>query len=305
MPTVASADRYPSLLELLDRGRILRTDDSFLHPGGDQVPPSSLVTDISTSFCGIRAAHEHISAGEVPLNSDHNNPFQAAAERSSIQTSPAAGYNDWVHSPEPGQPRFFISNPAEAVTKTPWWVVPLVWLPIIAALLIAACRSYGHSALSTAGFSAAGLILWQFIEYSIHRFIFHAIPSDPALIVIHFLFHGCHHKYPMDKERLVFPPLPAASIASLLYLLVRAATSQARSVPIFAGVLIGYLAYDMQHYAIHHGSHKLKMLRHARQNHLAHHYKSPAHGFGISSGLVDFLLQTCPPRPAQRRAMLK
>ena len=114
-----------------------------------QVPPSSLVTDIFTSFCGIRAAHEHVSAGEEPLNSDHNSPFQAAAERSSIQTSPAAGpaeatealqhafaagqpllglvgrlgsgYNDWVHSPEPGQPRFFISNPAEAVTKTPWY----------------------------------------------------------------------------------------------------------------------------------------------------------------------------------------
>ena len=106
------------------------------------------------------------------------------------------------------------------------WTVPLVWIPIITAHLVASAFCFQHTAASAAYHAAAGIVLWQFIEYSIHRFIFHAIPSNPAGIVIHFLFHGCHHKFPMDKERLVFPPLPAASIASLLYLMVRATTSQ-------------------------------------------------------------------------------
>lgn len=30
---------------------------------------------------------------------------------------------------------------------------------------------------------------------------------------VHYLFHGCHHKHPMDGLRLVFPPAPAAIIA--------------------------------------------------------------------------------------------
>ena len=106
------------------------------------------------------------------------------------------------------------------------WNVPLVWIPIITFLLLASACWFQHTASSMAYHAAAGVVLWQFLEYSIHRFIFHAIPSHPIGIVIHFLFHGCHHKFPMDKKRLVFPPLPAASIAFLLYLMVRAATSQ-------------------------------------------------------------------------------
>ncbi len=79
---------------------------------------------------------------------------------------------------------------------------------------------------------------------------------------------------------------------------------QASSVPIFGGVLIGYLMYDMQHYAIHYGSKAMWLLPHARQNHLDHHYKSPAHGFGISSGLVDFLLATLPAKAVSQRPAL-
>ncbi|KAK9863295.1 hypothetical protein WJX84_001477 [Apatococcus fuscideae] len=278
--------------------RRYRIGCSFVHPGGDEILTPFEGRDITSAFGGDSSTHRHSLAAEELLKSFPSSPvWQATGKLGS-------SYNDWVHCPEAGQPRFFSSTCAEAVTKTPWWTVPLVWIPIILALFMASASWFQPTAVSTAYHTAAGIVLWQFIEYSIHRFIFHAIPSNPAGIVVHFLFHGCHHKFPMDKERLVFPPLPAASIASLLYLMVRAATCQASAVPIFAGVLIGYLMYDMQHYAIHHGQHNLWLLRQARQNHLDHHYKSPLHGFGISSGLVDFLLSTCPPKVAQQRTAL-
>jgi sterol desaturase/sphingolipid hydroxylase (fatty acid hydroxylase superfamily) len=35
-------------------------------------------------------------------------------------------------------------------------------------------------------------------------------------ITTHFLFHGCHHKYPLDPSRLVFPPLPAAAVSGAI-----------------------------------------------------------------------------------------
>ena len=79
---------------------------------------------------------------------------------------------------------------------------------------------------------------------------------------------------------------------------------QERSVPVFAGVLIGYLMYDMQHYAIHYGAQTLWLFPQARQNHLDHHYKSPTHGFGISSGFVDLLLATTSPRSARHQSAL-
>lgn len=61
-----------------------------------------------------------------------------------------------------------------------------------------------------------GVMLWQLIEYCIHRYMFHAVPRGYWAITLHFLFHGCHHKYPTDSLRLVFPPLPAALIASTI-----------------------------------------------------------------------------------------
>lgn len=39
---------------------------------------------------------------------------------------------------------------------------------------------------------------------------------------VHFTLHGCHHKFPLDKGRLVFPPLPAAAVAAGLLAIIRA-----------------------------------------------------------------------------------
>ena len=60
------------------------------------------------------------------------------------------------------------------------------------------------------------------------RFIFHAQPVGYWPITLHFGFHGCHHKFPMDKERLVFPPLPAFAVASVIYALLAAALPKVR-----------------------------------------------------------------------------
>ena len=63
---------------------------------------------------------------------------------------------------------------------------------------------------------------WSIGQFS-RRFIFHAQPVGYWPITLHFGFHGCHHKFPMDKERLVFPPLPAFAVASVIYALLAAA----------------------------------------------------------------------------------
>jgi dihydroceramide fatty acyl 2-hydroxylase len=240
-------------------------------------------------------------------------------------------YWDWVHRPVAGAPRFFGPAALEACSKTPWWVVPLIWLPVAAAAAAASLRGLAAEAAAAPGAGAAvppspaaaavaralaaalggrappppaaaarlggllagGVLLWQLLEYSIHRFAFHARGDSYWAITIHFLFHGCHHKYPLDGLRLVFPPVPAAAIASLIFGALRLALPRPAALGLMAGVLLGYVAYDVTHYALHHGG-KLpgSYLRSLRLRHHHHHYQDGTRGFQISSPLFDVLLGT-------------
>ena len=194
----------------------------------------------------------------------------------------------WVEAPMPGHPRFFKNDFAEACTKTPWWVVPLLWIPVILYSL-----QYGASTLpdstSFIVLVALGVILWQGLEYSLHRFVFHLHPTSPTGIFLHFLVHGCHHKYPMDIERLVFPPLPASWIVTLVFTLIHSvAPTKAVAMTVFGGVMVGYVAYDCMHYWMHSGVLRGPL----KVAHMRHHYVDSQRAYGISSPLFDALSGT-------------
>jgi dihydroceramide fatty acyl 2-hydroxylase len=204
-----------------------------------------------------------------------------------------ARYWSWVHKPLPGKPRFFHSTLLENITRCPWWVVPLVWLPIYAAISCAAVRVYGVGAPQLLALQLQGIVLWQAIEYTIHRFLFHARVSSYWGITIHFLFHGNHHKFPKDADRLVFPPLPAAAIASCIYALLLLALPAPTATALMSGVILGYIGYDCLHYGMHHAVHLPGgLLQELRTRHAHHHYCDSEHGYGISSVLYDVLLGT-------------
>jgi hypothetical protein len=149
-------------------------------------------------------------------------------------------YREWVHSPtHSSEPlRFFDNDAMEALTRTSWWVVPLVWVPVgISALATATrrcaeatptrCREeerapplFGSDGSDLLLFwslrvsllvaFALGVLSWSLLEYGFHRFVFHASPRTSLGCAAHFLLHGCHHKAPTDAKRLVFPPALAA-----------------------------------------------------------------------------------------------
>ena len=102
---------------------------------------------------------------------------------------------------------------------------------------------------------------------------------------LHYIIHGVHHDYPNDAKRLVMPPSISVPLAFLFYgmfLLIfgRFASSA------FAGLVFGYVCYDMLHYATHHFPMKRGVLLWLKQYHLRHHYKDDHVGYGISSPLV-------------------
>src|SRR5690606_5061461 len=57
-----------------------------------------------------------------------------------------------------------------------------------------------------------GMVTWTFVEYLIHRYLFHIKESK-----FQYMIHGVHHEYPRDKERLMMPPLPGLVLLCVFY----------------------------------------------------------------------------------------
>merc|ERR1712054_355962 len=154
-------------------------------------------------------------------------------------------------------------------------------------------------------FGGLGYIMWYFLEYTIHRFVFHLPPSTKWGMTLHFIVHGCHHKFPMDRMRLVFPPTAAAPLALTLYYLLHTILSGVRAALFFGGLVLGYVMYDLTHYALHYPLSsnsanecgvayilQLPILVRLRKAHFYHHFVSDEYNFGITSPLLDNLLFT-------------
>ena len=105
--------------------------------------------------------------------------------------------------------------------------MPAIWGPVL-AVLVALTLATDLAPATQAALVLCGNLLWQGIEYSLHRWAFHAPVRSYWAITAHFMFHGCHHKFPSDPHRLVFPPLPAAAIASGIWSALRSQLSHVR-----------------------------------------------------------------------------
>lgn len=183
--------------------------------------------------------------------------------------------------------RMFKSDFMEALSKVHWTVPLYVFIPIISVLCYLA---FTQSTVGVAGFFGllvAGLAFWTFAEYILHRYVFHFVPKAEWALRIHFIFHGVHHDYPSDAKRLVMPPSASIPMATILFLLFNWVLPEGYIYSFFPGFLIGYLVYDISHYAIHHFNFKGGMWKRIKQHHMLHHYQDPSKGYGVSSPIWD------------------
>lgn len=138
-----------------------------------------------------------------------------------------------------------------------------------------------------------GVLLWTFLEYTLHRWVFHVklkSNSGPWICTFHFMIHGLHHKVPFDPMRLVFPPLPGAVLATIIYTPLSFLLLHPRVV--LSGALTGYLCYDLMHYYLHYGNPNTSAFVHMKRYHYHHHFSHQTLGYGISSPLWDVVFQT-------------
>lgn len=212
-----------------------------------------------------------------------------------------ADYLLWVHTPHnlPYIARFFQSSFLEFFSRTPWYVVPLVWVPCALWLMSPHVAVAGY--VKTAIIVGLGMALWSFIEYTLHRFVFHVdemLPDNRWALFGHFLLHGVHHLIPMDRYRLVMPPMLLLPLIAFTWTILSNVfffmTPEAFRA-LYAGAMLGYVGYDMMHYFTHHG---LKLSRDSymgqmRSYHMKHHFADMYHkGYGITSKFWDRVFGT-------------
>ncbi|KDQ08767.1 hypothetical protein BOTBODRAFT_118073 [Botryobasidium botryosum FD-172 SS1] len=232
-------------------------------------------------------------------------------------------YLQQVHQPRhlAESARLFGPDWMEVLTRTPWYVVPIFWLPITTFLFcLAALQSTAPSIsaaslfqnpfslsalfdlpmssfLQTGACFLLGNVIWTILEYALHRFLFHIddwLPDRPIFLMLHFLTHGVHHFLPMDRLRLVMPPTLFAILqfpfTRLAYVLFPVSIANG----IISGAFAFYILYDLMHYALHHT--KLpEYMREMKKYHLAHHYKNFELGFGVTSKIWDIVFNTVLP----------
>lgn len=221
-----------------------------------------------------------------------------------------------VHSPrhlkEPA--RLFGPSYLEVFTRTPWYVVPMIWLPIAASLFYRSAQQFSlveqgsspdvpfrtqidftpAAMASTTGCFGLGIFIWTLLEYTLHRFLFHVddlLPDSGPFLTLHFLLHGIHHYLPMDRMRLVMPPLLFFVLSFPFTRLAYALFSVAFANGVIAGAFFMYVGYDCTHYALHHT--KLPAyFKEMKRYHLKHHYADENLGFGVTSKVWDYVFGT-------------
>lgn len=207
-------------------------------------------------------------------------------------------YLEQVHRPrhyKGGASAPLFGNILEPFSKTPWWMIPTLWLPCVCYGTYLAAQGL-KDVTTTASYWGFGLFLWTFIEYCLHRFLFHLddyLPDNRVGITAHFLLHGIHHYLPMDKYRLVMPPALFVVLATPFWKLAQAVFSYNwyAGTAVYCGGIFGYICYDMTHYFLHHQNLPL-WYKQLKKYHLQHHFLDYELGFGVTSKFWDRIFGT-------------
>lgn len=186
----------------------------------------------------------------------------------------------------------FKSDLLEVLSKVHYLVPVFIFVPVILVSTYLALFVKSIGIVTYFEFFLIGLFVWTFTEYIMHRFVFHYVPKNKIGLRLHFIFHGVHHDYPSDAKRLVLPPSVSIPLATAFYFLFDAILPANYIFGFFPGFILGYLFYDISHYAIHHFNFKGNIWKKIKQHHMLHHYQAPERGFGVSSPLWDKIFRS-------------
>jgi sterol desaturase/sphingolipid hydroxylase (fatty acid hydroxylase superfamily) len=173
------------------------------------------------------------------------------------------------------------------LSKTSYYSDYFAYPVIVAGLAVAGLHGARWQDVAAWGASAfAGVLLWTFMEYVLHRVALHRI----ALFVP---LHGLHHAAPLayvgTPTWLSVSILGAGLFAPVWWLAGLCVASGLTS-----GVMVGYMIYGLVHHVIHHRRHSptSKYFNELRTWHMRHHYSPRSGNFGVTTPLWDYVFGT-------------
>jgi sterol desaturase/sphingolipid hydroxylase (fatty acid hydroxylase superfamily) len=136
-----------------------------------------------------------------------------------------------------------------------------------------------------------GLLVFTWVEYNIHRYLFHIPITTSAREKFQHTMHGVHHHHPKDKDRLAMPPLLSITLATILVIFFRTILGE-YAFAFTSGFLAGYGSYLLVHYLVHIHRPPKNLFRTLWINHSIHHYRDGEIIFGVSSPIWDYIYGT-------------
>ncbi len=199
-----------------------------------------------------------------------------------------------------GSPKLFENPILEKLTHTHISFPLIIFGVISVALIYYGLIEKGFEAPIMIGLFAAGLFFFTFVEYIMHRYLYHIPATSEKKKKISYTMHGVHHDYPKDKSRLAMPPVLSLIIVTVLFIIYRAVLGD-YVFGFLAGFLIGYAAYLAVHYSVHAFKVPNNFLKVLWQHHSIHHYRESDRAFGVSSPLWDHIFRTMPRKTTASR----
>jgi len=190
-----------------------------------------------------------------------------------------------------GTKRLFENPILERLSRT-HISLPLIIFGVYSVALL--YWSVTHTSLSigtTVGLFFLGLLAFTFVEYLVHRYVYHVSTHTEWRKKFQYKAHGVHHEFPKDKDRLAMPPLLSITVSTILLLLFRLVMGDF-TFAFLPGFLVGYALYLSIHYIIHIYQPPKNFFRALWINHSIHHYKDGDIVFGVSSPLWDYIFGT-------------
>jgi sterol desaturase/sphingolipid hydroxylase (fatty acid hydroxylase superfamily) len=134
----------------------------------------------------------------------------------------------------------------------------------------------------------AGLVVWTFLEYATHRWLLHGFTGRT-----YDFLHGGHHRDASNVRRALVPLTHSAAIALVLHAVAWALDGWSS----LAGLLAGYLVFEIVHVMLHKRGLRMLLPKALRRHHARHHWVEQNAAFGVTSTLWDRALGTMPPAP--------
>jgi sterol desaturase/sphingolipid hydroxylase (fatty acid hydroxylase superfamily) len=187
-------------------------------------------------------------------------------------------------------PRLFENALLDKLSRVHWSVPLFVYTPVL--ILLGYLSFVSLSVPLVLGAVLLGYFIWTLIEYFGHRYLFHFEFPGRFGARIHFLIHGVHHVHPNDPLRLVMPALLSGPIMAIAFAVTTLLFGLPLGYPVLIGFIIGYLAYDMTHFYLHHAEPKTRVGLAMRRAHMLHHFRDQTRGFGVSAPWWDHVFKT-------------